>query len=605
MGMLRETVEQNTASPGRGFTGDFHLSGKEQRNAIAGFVALILTITLFSLVPSLTAHVNKISPYKQAFIRLHLIMVGVFVSGIMLSSALQATVVWLRLRWRDSFTYIALSAMCAFLFWFVVHYGRWQFGAFDFNILIEMGWRQMLGQRPYVNFPATTPPGFNLGTKYAFELFGLNWDANLYFAAIFTCVSFLWIYWLLRRLSAGRLASLAVALAIEAAAMLTLDFWWYNNSALICAAVFFLSCLAYAKQPRLFSVNASYFFSLTILSLMKPNIAGLTIVGSVLVLFVITESKLRFVLLTLGATLAALAVLVLNHVPVVTMLTSYLSVAEQRGGIGARFGFNLMSRSEKGAALFWLGFVSLPMLGLIPRGMRQIRERDWRGLGLSFLLPVSLLVGLYGLATNGEFRDVECTVILAAIGALTFGLRWSRPFLRRVCIGVICASIACDLFYGATRTRVYEIGPRVFFEWQDNEHRIDSGFLKNMRVSGSMVEVENEVAQALNVNRGPYFFGTRLDFNYAVFGIHSPEQFPAWWHPGTAFPLSDESKIIEQWRQDRFETLIFMKTGFADDDERMFYTYYPRQFLDAIHNGYVVDNSYPDITVYHRLKAAP
>ena len=64
-----------------------------------------------------------------------------------------------------------------------------------------------------------------------------------------------------------------------------------------------------------------------------------------------------------------------------------------------------------------------------------------------------------------------------------------------------------------------------------------------------------------------------------MFGIRSPEQFPSWWAPDTAFPLSDQSKIIEQWKQDRFETLIFMKTGFADHDETMYYTYYPPQFF--------------------------
>ena len=598
---MRKT-ERTTTSFGRVSSGASHLSEGEQ--LYAGLVTLVFTVALYALVPKFTANVNKIPGYQSASIRLHLIMAGVFVSSFLLVPALQGAVVRLRTKWCDGYIYGVLFAVCAFFFWFVVHYGRWQFGAFDFNVLIEMGWRQILGQRPYVNFPATTPPGFNLGIKYAFEMFGVSWDANLYFAAIFTCVSFLWMYWLFRRLSAGQLASLVVAFAIECAAMLTLDFWWYNNSALICAAVFFLSCLVYARQPRSIPVNASYLASLTILSLMKPNIAGLTISCSVLLLFLITDSKLRLLLLTLGATVAALGVLVLNHVPVGAMLHSYLSVAEQRVGGGEGFGFNHMSGFEKRAALFWLGAVSIPLLGLIPRGVKQIKEQDWRGLGLIFLLPVSLLVALYGLLTNSEFRDAECTVLLAATGALTFGFRWNGRFLRRVCIGILCTSMACDLYYGVARLRVFGIGPRVFFEWSDNQHRIESGFLKNMRVSGSMVEVENEIAQALNANQGPYFFGTRLDFNYAVFGIRSPEQFPSWWEPGAAFPLSDQSKIIEQWKQDRFETLIFMKTGFADYDEKMYYTFYPKQFLDVIHNGYVADERFPDITIYHRVKTA-
>jgi hypothetical protein len=82
-------------------------------------------------------------------------------------------------------------------------------------------------------------PRFNLGAKYAFELFGTNWDANLYFSAIFACLTFLWIYWLMALLSMGRVASLLMAFAIECAAMLTLCFSWYNNSVFLLAAIFF------------------------------------------------------------------------------------------------------------------------------------------------------------------------------------------------------------------------------------------------------------------------------------------------------------------------------------------------------------------------------
>jgi hypothetical protein len=190
------------------------------------------------------------------------------------------------------------------------------------------------------------------------------------------------------------------------------------------------------------------------------------------------------------------------------------------------------------------------------------------------------------------------------VGVQTFGLRWNSPELRRVTIALVCASIAVDVYYGAERMRVYGVGPRVFFEWHDNQHRIENGFLKNMRVSGSMVEVEDEVADALKSNTGPYFFGTRLDFNYAVFGLPSPKQFPSWWHPGTAFATSAQTEIIDHWKQHRFETLIFMKTGFAGYNEVMFYSYYPPEFMNAIRQNYVADERYPDITVYHLRHSA-
>ena len=250
-------------------------------------------------------------------------------------------------RWRNAYTYAALLGICAFLCAFLIHAGRWQFGGFDYNIMVETGWRLIQGQRPYVDFPTTTAPGFNLGIKYAYQMFGVNWDANLYFGAIFACLTFLWMYWLMVRLAMGRLASMAMAFAIECAGMLTLCFWWYNDSVMVLAAVFFLSCLAYANKPQPASIQVSFFLSLTLLSLMKPNMAGPTIVGGVVLLFLVTERKLRLVLLTLAATAAAVAVLLLNHVSIPAMLASYLSVAKEHGGLRARFGYRLMSRFQQ------------------------------------------------------------------------------------------------------------------------------------------------------------------------------------------------------------------------------------------------------------------
>jgi len=64
-----------------------------------------------------------------------------------------------------------------------------------------------MGQLPYVDSVTPNPPGFNLGAKWAFELFAMGWNANLYFNAIFACVTFLWMYRLMVTLSLGRLAA--------------------------------------------------------------------------------------------------------------------------------------------------------------------------------------------------------------------------------------------------------------------------------------------------------------------------------------------------------------------------------------------------------------
>jgi len=573
--------------------------------AYVGLAILVFTILAFFYMPA-TIHIfNRISKdwiYKQHVLRLDVVLFGGFLAVYCLVPALDTSLRFFRKLWRNSYTYIALLGICAFLCAFLIHMGRWQFGGYDYNIAIETGWRQVLGQQPYVDFPTTTSPGFNLGIKYAYRLFGVSWDATLYFSAIFACLTFLWMYWLMVRLSLGRLAAAGAAFAIECAAMLTLCFWWYNNSVMILAAVFFLSCLAYANQPRMASVQISYFLSLTLLSLMKPNMAGVMIAGGVVLLFLVTEWKMRLVLLTLAAAAVAAGVLLLNHVSIPAMLANYHSVAKVHGGLLSRTGSRVLSMFDKVCALIGFIVLSVPLLVLVPRMRKHISERNWKGFAFSLFFVVAMILAIYGLATNGEFRDLEFTVLLAAGAVLTFGLRWNGPLLRRVCIAIIFAMIAGDLYYGATRMRVYAIGPHMYFEWQDNQRPIESGFLKNMRVSATMIEVEREVRLAKSSNPGPFFFGPRMEFNYAVLGLPSPEHSPAWWDPGAAFPASDQNRLIQIWQEHQFQTLIFLHSDSLNGPlaDQVDYNFYTKEFRDAILHGYMKDQSYPFITVYHR-----
>jgi hypothetical protein len=565
-----------------------------------GLAVLALTVLGFLFAPASTHHFGRIEGdgYYRAFVaRLDGILAGGFLAAFCLAPAIVTWVRILQTRWRNAYTYGALLGTCAFLCVFLIHEGRWQFGGWDYNIMVETGWRQILGQRPYVDYPTTTAPGFDLGIKYAYQLFGVNWDANLYFSGIFACLTFLWMYWLMVRLSLGRLAAMAMAFAIECAAMLTLCFWWYNDSVMVLAAVFFLSCLAYANQPQPAAIQVSYVLSLALLSLMKPNMAGVTIVGGVVLLFLVTERKMRLVLLTLAATTAAVLLLLANHVSIPAMLASYLSVAKEHGSVSAGFGYRLMNPFEQHSALLWIAVLSVPLLGLAPRIFRLAVERNWRGIVYCLFFPLTLMIALYGLATNSEYRDADCTMLLAAGAVLTFGLRWNGLLLRRFTIAIVFAAIAGDLYYGAARVRVYGIGPHGFFEWQDNQQRIESGYLKNMRVSSTMIEVEREIKLATDSYPGPYFFGTRLDFNYAVLGLPSPERFPAWWQPGTAFAVTDQPRLVKVWQEHRFQTLIFLK---AINPAGMDCTGYPKEFLDAIRRGYEEDNTYPLVRIYHR-----
>jgi hypothetical protein len=528
----------------------------------------------------------------RAMFKLSVLIVASLISAYLLIPSLTVAIEPIRRRWRRGYTALALAAVCIFQWLFVIHAGRWQFGAFDYSNLMQEGWREALGQRPYVDFLASTPPAFNLGIKLAFQLFGVNWDANLYFTAIFTCATFLWIDWLLTRLSLTRLASMATAFAIESAAMLTLSFWWYNNVTTILAAVLFLSTLLYAKEQRSIPAQFSYVASLAVTSLTKPNIAGLTIAGCVVLLMIVSERRLQTAVLTLGGVCVAVALLLLNHVSIPALLRAYRAVAGERG-FGS-IGFNQLNDYDQYSSLCWIPILSLPLFALLPRIKSQLQAKQWRNASFSLSLFLAPLIAAYGLATNGELWQVECTLLLGASAVAAFGMRPGRPIVRRIYIAFLASFIAGNLYIGAERIRIYDIGPHMFFEWQDNRNLIDRGFLKNMRVSSTMIGVERQIDLAVRENPGPYWFGPRLDFSNAVLQLPMPDHLAAWWHPGTAFARSDVPGLLQLWQQQRFRTLIFLNRKQIDG-----YTYYPQELLDLIQRDYVADHRYPLLTVYH------
>lgn len=574
---------------------------KDTVRAGVAVAAAALTAVAFINTPEFVQkHGREISPdpmYARFTCELDALLIGAFVVSFALLPSMMKTIAFCRRRWRQECSYLALIAICSGMWAFVLYFGRSQFGAYDFNVLVEMGWRQIAGQRMYVDFITPTPPGFNLGIFYAYKFFGVSWDAGLYLAAIVTCVSFLWMYWLLVKMSLSRLAAMGVALAIETCTMLLLCFWWYNNSALLFASIFLLSCMMCVMRESWIPAEVSYFASLTLLSLMKPNIAGVTIIGGLVLLWISSHHRWRVAAWTIAAALTSLAILAVNHVSVRALLATYHAASLERG-ISSTFGLDQMSREDRGLAILWAFAFSIPMIFILPKIWKQMQAGEWRGVAYNLFFPLSLFISLYGIATNGEFREVEWAVLLASSGVIAFGTHLTRPFGRRIYVAMVFAAMVGDVYQGIERVRVYGIGVHLFFEWQDDQHeqRVNSdGFLKNMRVSPSMITVEHQVKQANETNAGPFFFGPRLDFNYAVLEIESPRGLPAWWHPGTSFARADEPGLVRLWEDHRFETLIFLKGD---------YTYYPPDLLAAIDRDYVRDDQYSSITVYRRRHTA-
>ncbi len=497
-------------------------------------------------------------------------------------------------RWRPIYSVIILAAACTALGTFILHFGNRQFGGWDFSILIDTGWRQLIGQRPYTDFICTNPPGFNLGLKYAFQLLGASWNSQLYATAIFAGATFLWNYWLLDILVETRPAAFLMALAVECATMLPLDFWWYNNITAVIAAVFFLSCVAYREQPLAAGSQISYVASLALLGLMKPNVTGVLAAGAVFFLFFATQRKKRLTVLTLAATLLTILLLVMNGINIFAMLRSYAAAAIERGGFPKT---NLAGVGFRGYAFrswFFIRivfcFVALmtPIVFWVPYLWAALKQVNLRDIAYQMLFVIAPIVSIYAMLTNGDLKDVEWAILLAADAVLVFQSFGSPSRLRRFYVAFVCALIVSDLCTGAVRLRVMGIGP--YFNSNDSRSRVDSSFFKDLRASTRFHEMVDQIREAVSTSPRPVFFGPRVEFAYAAFRVPSPEHLPLYWTPGTAFAAWQESELLEEWRKHHFRTLIFFKNDF---------TFYSPQFLQLINDLYSRDDHYSELTVFH------
>ncbi len=493
-------------------------------------------------------------------------------------------------RGRRATVLLAMVASCIFVSTFLVTTGRHQFGAWDYNILIDVGWRQILGQRPFVDFVTPTPPFFNWTAALAFRLFGVTWNANLYLCALFSSVALIWGFLLLRGLGMRSFAALATSLLVQTAAMLTCCFWWYNNTTLVLASLFFCASLLLARSPHSRFAQISFTLLIGLLPLTKPNIAAVTIAGCLGLLLVTSTHRRRVLLLTLLGSLLFALLLLLAHVSFPAMMATYRNVAKERGGLST-FGFHSLCIGEQRMTWIWMVLFCIPLLGVWRPFWANLRALHSQRAAFWLFFPLSAIVAAYGIAGNGELRDVECTLLIAALGLLAFVFRTDSPRLTRFTVALMCGMFASDLYAGVTRLRVYTISPGIFFEWQDNDKLFPSGFLKDLRASGSLVDLDEQLTTAINSSPGPIFLGPRLEFEYAVHRLPSPLHWTSFFQPGTSLGRAQTSSLVQTWSDHRFPTLIFRKDDFS---------FYPVPLIEEIQTRYIRDDRYPSISVYRR-----
>ena len=524
-------------------------------------------------------------------------MLLLIVAGIALYHAARTVPVALGSRAAWAVVLCSAPLLCIFM----IHFGRLQFGGYDMSVVIDTGWRLHKGQRLYEDFLCTMPPAFCLGAKYSFLLFGVAWDSQLYVAASFAVITYLWSYALLSRLIPSRLGAVAAALMVQCLVHLSVCFWWYNAITSITATVFVLTCALWTRAPESRFAQVSYIVSLALLTTMKPNVAGVLIVGAGIVLFAAKQvSRGRLLLLTSAAFAMSVAAALAQGVSPIALVSSY---AMARSRIRPHFELSLygMPRGDQiiwVAALFGLG---LPLAVYLLRNLRRVKDMTAQDLSFHVLIYLGACVAFWAMLTNAELKLVDMPMLAVAAALLNSGETRERDLGRRnsrwlthLSRAALCWVALQGLYLGIVRYRVEGIGYGSFYEPELTAVAPGVPFFSSMHTGQRFPRVVAEIKTALaHPGTGTVFFGPRMEWGYAAFNLPSPEHVPVWWHKGSSYAVADEAEVFKGWRQHRFDELIFLKDDLTDPG---FY-----DFLPLVKSDYVRDDSFPNISLFRRI----
>jgi hypothetical protein len=330
---------------------------------------------------------------------------------------------------------------------------------------------------------------------------------------------------------------------------------------------------------------------------MKPNVAGLLVLGISAVLFLSAEHRARVAALSALGLAIFSGWLAAERLYLPDVVRGYLSISAR--GFSLRQFLQDLSAREKVAALLLLAASLLPWLTRFRSSGGDARGRR--------LALVAALAGLYGFVTNGEHKLVDLPLLLLALWWLgecdalqapplapanDRRLAWWRSYVA----GLAACLVLSGVVVGALRHRVHAIGRGAFFEPTVSSRRLQSPFFSRLEASPRLVEVESELAGLLaSASPSRPYFGPRMQWAYAAFRYPSPSGQPVWWHPGVTYPASRgvEALFIDWWIAADYDLVVFLNRDV---------TYLPPEFLAAIAERYEERPGYRSLSVFTRRR---
>jgi len=164
--------------------------------------------------------------------------------------------------------------------------GMRQFGGFDQSGLIDAGWRILCGQKVYQDFPCTLPVASYAGAALAFSWFGVFWSSFVKISVLYFLITYVWFYVILRQVLQNRLLAFALVVTAQCMTLILGSYWWYNPTTSVAIILYTSSVAAVLLRPKSAFLWLSLTLSLCLACLMKPNSAGMAVLGGSIALLV-------------------------------------------------------------------------------------------------------------------------------------------------------------------------------------------------------------------------------------------------------------------------------------------------------------------------------
>lgn len=501
---------------------------------------------------------------------------------------------------------------------FIIKHGNIQFGGCDGSGMLSDAWKMHLGHKPYRDLVTYMNPLHLIGCKLAFNFWGIHWSSFVKLGAVFAALTLPLQVFLLKRLKVGAIYSILFATAIQCMTMISSSWWWYNHTTSVVACLFVSSALLFSREPASHLNKFLFFCTTSLLALAKPNVAGVLLLFTLLILAWGKRTRHWTFIILLGAGAVDLMIFSLFNLSVADLYASY-TVASGRvtslDNVLASL-WHVENWECKQTLLLLIPCIIGALLafgGLLYRRRQEVKQgadfvyftKD-NNVGYFVIAFVGILGGMVGMATNGELNFVDAPLIILGLSVVLLAIVKNlgfQPWLRVTVVGLLLTSTvllaANGLRFGVNRWRVMTVGYGMYYEDAPLTKIQDPPLFEGMSVGPRLLRTIDQVTYILKRHgyygqqNAPVFFGTRMDFAYAMTGIHPAKGIPNnVWDRFGIVKEGEKNVYIERFKDFKFALCIFFKRD---------YVYLPLEIVHYLYRYYNIYD-YGELTV-HVLKA--